>query len=482
MDGDTFKHYYERFFCRQYDEDGNEVGITYEQMKKIYVTYSLLPRAINEIVLLSPIFENFNTTVKKKIKPLRQATKQMQWNVLYPEIIKTLETKGDFYSYWYYESSQVEVKGWNQINTPSEVYWENPIPRIKVLESKNMKDIILDSNNEPLAYVYEEDKVHQTLNDSDGTTTSKTYTVQTIFKKGYIRVNDTFTYPKKGYAIFPNKDFEEDIIRLIYVPSFKNQNDKFSSIPAMEYIDPALVMDNITSDLRYINRLAGFAVNWSVDLDIDWENSSFLPGGVVNSQTSARALENSKQGFIHQVEMKSELKSLQFERDIVNKDYYKKTSLIREELEESMGNSDSSRVLAQLRLLLSNKFEKYVDNIIAGFNPYFTSVLKSTKSYTDKDKNLSFKSPDIYINTSVFDSLAITNMKLAMGMTTMEEEWDKDDMTEVDKANRKKYINEEKMMGADDISISDGATSTATNGQASENELSNEFKQDSNIK
>jgi len=440
-------------------EDGNmvEAGISYEDMEKIYVTHSLMPKAIKEIVLLAPLFNNFNTTDSKKNKVLKDSLKQSKWNVLYPEIIETLETKGDFYAYWYYEK-------------------DNPIPRIKVLESKNMKEIVLDSNNEPIGYIYEEMKVNKTINEENGTTTPEVFKVQMIFKKGQIRVNDPFTYPDKGYRVFLNKDYEKDVIRLIHIPSFKKQNQEFSTIPAIDYIDSALLMDNITSDLRYINRLAGFPINWAIDLDIDWENSSLIPGGVVNAQTNQRALDNSpsRQGKLQQAEIQNELKSLQFERDIVNKDYAKKTSLIREELEEVMGSSDSSRVLAQLRLLLSNKFEKYFGNIQKGFTDYFISVLKSHNLYEeDEDRCISFEEPDIFINTSVFDSLAILNTKLALGMTTMMEEWDNKELSESSKEQRIKNINREKVLGKEDVSIDDSMK---------QEQLSNEYKQDTNIK
>ncbi|RLD60054.1 MAG: hypothetical protein DRJ01_10320 [Bacteroidetes bacterium] len=468
MVGDSFKHYYERFFERQFMETYNdngefignkEAGITYEQMKKIYVTYSMIPKAINEMMLLAPTFDNFTTSDKSKINLLKTLLKKIKWKSLYTEIIRTLELKGDFFAYWYYLEN-------------------DSIPRLKVLESENLIKIVRDSNYEPTAYIYEETRVAEDVNEVTGKVQMIPYTVQTIFKKGYIRVNSSHLYPDKGYKITLNKPFEEDIIRIIHIPSFKNQKDEFSQIPAIHYIDPALIMDNITSDTRYANRMSAFPSVWAIDLNVDILNSSFMPGNLITAKTDT-SMVNGHQGKMQQLEITNELKTLQFERDIVNKDFSKKTAIMREELDEEMSKSDSSRVAVQLRLVLSNKYEKYFENIQEGFMSFFKSALISNELYDENtDENLSFLPPDIFINTSIFDNLSIINTKMAMGMTSMEEEWDKKGMSEKDKQRRIENINKEKMMGNDDISISDEVTDIVANGQG----LSNEMKQDINIK
>ena len=446
-----------------------------EELKKIYNPYGYMKKIITELVTLSPIFDNFTTNSKNKIKPLKKSLKQMNWNMLRSEIIETLETKGDFYAYWFYETSNIEKLGWNKRD---DGIWENPIPRVKVLESENITEVTIDNTNTITGFTYKETFVKETIDDTTGNIlNTQTYDVTTIFKKGYIRVNDPVNYPDKGYMVFPNKEWEKDIIRMIYVPSFKKQKDKFSYIPAIDYLDPVLLLNYITSDIRYINRLAGFPINWIIDLDIDWDNSSLMPGGVIKSNTNPSS---QNQGKYQSVEIKSELKTLQYERDLVNKDLYKKIGLIREELEEKMGSSDSSRVLSQLRLTLESKFEKYCNNIAEGFAPYFESLLKANNLWSKTDDCITFEMPDIYVNTSIFDDLAIKNTKLAIGETSMQEEWDKKGLTEEEKKVREDNINRDIMMGQNDISISPQVMDVAKNGQATK--MDNQMKQEKNIK
>jgi len=453
MDGNGFPHYYERFFKRQIDETGREVGMTYSDMARIYVSYGFIPKAIKEIVTLAPTFDNFNIIDKTKVDVLKDFIKKIRWNSLYSEIIETLETKGDFFLYWYYEG-------------------DNPIPFVRVLESKYVFDIITDESGNIEELYYKKTYAKKIGDKETGEVQTIHYPVTIIFGKGYIRINDKYNYPETGYKILYNKEFEKDVVRVVRVSSFKKHNNTFSDIPAVAYIDPSLIMDNITSDLRYINRLASFPIHWIWDSDIDTNNSSFLPGGLVYGSSKVDVLASGRQGFIKQTEIQNELKSLQFERDIVNKDFYKKTALIREELEEIMGTSDSSKVLEQLRLMLSNKYEKYFYNIRDGFNPLFVSILKSLELYNeDEDKNVSFAPPEIFINTSILDTLSIMNTKLALGLTTMKEEWDKQGMTEKQQEERKENINNEYIENNKDISIEDSVKG-----------MSNEFKQDKNIK
>ena len=116
---------------------------------------------------------------------------------------------------------------------------------------------------------------------------------------------------------------------------------------------------------------------------------------------------------------------------------------------------------------------------------YFKSALYSTDKYNKTDiKNdviYTFEMPDLYINTSIFDDLAITNTKLAIGLTTMMEEWDKQGMTTEEKNKRLKNINDEILMKNKDIQVSKEVDNIVKNGQESQMNLDNKLKQDTNL-
>ena len=480
LDNNAYSHYYTRWYC-----DSNNSLYSEEKIQKIYNPYGYMSKIIGELILLFPILKTFNTTNKGKLDVLNNVYKQINWGELGSEVVETLEMKGDFFAYWYYDYSDIFVRGWKEIKVGGKIKYENPIPQIKVLESENMVDVIMDSNNKPSAYKYKEYYVDEKIDVATGLVSRFPYEVETIFQKGSIRVNDTYNYPEKGFTISLNKEWEADIIRLIHIPSFKKQKDKFSKIPATEYIDPILILDALTSDLRSINKLYGFPVAWSYDTDIDFDASSIMPGGKVQCTSTSDALTAGKQGYTKFSEIQNELKTIQDEQSLIDSVLYKKIGLIREKLEEKLGSTDSSRVISQLRLLLENKFEKYCNNIAYGMSNYFKSALYSTGKYTKTDiKNdvtYTFEMPDLYINTSIFDDLAITNTKLAIGLTTMMEEWDKQGMTTEEKNKRLKNINDEILMKNKDIQVSKEVDNIVKNGQESQMNLDNKLKQDTNL-
>ena len=462
LNNSAFDDYYARWYC-----EDNSVLNKYTQVKKIYNPYGYMDKIMTELILLSPILKDFNTNARNKLKHLNHATSIINWTELNQEIIETLEMKGDFFAYWYYEISTTAKKGWNRTEDGS---YENPIPKIKVLESENLTDITLDSNNKPTAYKYKKSCIAEVMDEETGKIETKAYDIEMIFKEGYIRVNDPHNYPENGFKLSMNKAWESDIIRIIHIPSFKKQGDKFSKIPATKYVDPILVLDALTSDLRYINKLAGFPVAREYDTEVDWGNSSVMPGGRIKCSSTQDALNNGKQGYTNIQQITNNLQTIQDEQSLIDSVLYKKIGLIRERLEEKLGSTDSSRVVSQLRLLLENKFEKYCKNISTGMTPYFKSVLISNSSYTKTDerdeKSYSFAMPDMFINTSVFDDLTITNMKLAIGLTTMNEEWTKQGLTDTERAERLKSIKEEVLM---------------KNPKGDGGGMDNNFKQDTNV-
>lgn len=483
MNNDTFDYYYNRWFCSE--------GSSFEkkEIEKLHNPYGWMKKIVRELTLLAPVIgkDGFTTTNKKKKDALYSSLDQMNWNCLNEEIDETCETKGDFFAYWYYETSQTHINGWKQIRSGSDIFWENPIPKVKVLESEFMKYISYDSNYNPIGYTYEQDMIKQDIDDETGNQKNIVYKVQTIFKKGYIRVNDPYSYPDTGYRIFLNKEWESDIIRIIHVPSYKKQKDIFSQIPAVDYLDSILLLDDKTTNLSLINKYHGFPVTWTIDLDIDWDNSSIMPGGVVRAwtkygETNQNISELKHKGEISAQEIKNKLETLVYEINEGKKNLYKIAGLIREELEEILGSTDSSRIVSQLRIMLENKFEKRSLKKADAFKPYFKSVLINTGNYskTDfiKDPNITFKMPSIFINTSAFDDLVLKKSKILMGETSIEEEMDNSRMTEEDKKRRKDNLIKEVIDGKSDVEINNQEKDLVQNGQNSEIKVDNQMKQE----
>jgi hypothetical protein len=144
--------------------------------------------------------------------------------------------------------------------------------------------------------------------------------------------------------------------------------------------------------------------------------------------------------------------------------------------------TDSSRIISQLRINLESKFEKRSLKKASAFEPYFKSVLISTGNYNEQDKKnnlkITFKMPDIFINTSIFDDLVIKKSKMLMGLTSIEEEMDNERMTEEDKKARRNNINKEVIGGKDDVSMGKEANNVAENGQSTESiKVDNQLKQ-----
>lgn len=483
MKNDTFDYYYERWYCSQ------NSSFKEEEIKKLHNPYGWMAKIVKEQVLLAPIIgkDGFTTTNKKKKEVLYNALDQNNWTMLNEEIDMTCETKGDFFAYWYYEQSSTYKEGWEELVSTDGIVWENPIPRIKVLESENIKNITYDSNYNITGYVYEQEMSKQDINEATGSVTINSYTVQMIFKEGYIRVNDPYNYGKDGYKIFPNKPYENDIIRIIHVPSYKKQRDVFSRIPAVDLLDSILLLDDKTTNLALINKYHGFPVTWTTDLGIDWDNSSVMPGGVVRTYTkydttNPNLSELKHKGDVTTLEIRNKLETLTYEINEAKKNLYKIAGLIREELEEILGKTDSSRVISQLRLNLESKFEKRSLKKASAFEPYFKSVLISTGNYNEQDKKnnlkITFKMPDIFINTSIFDDLVIKKSKMLMGLTSIEEEMDNERMTDADKKARRNNINKEVIGGKDDVSIGKEANNVAENGQSTETiKVDNQLKQ-----
>ncbi len=444
-----------------------------EDWYKMYVSYNYMKKIIHELKILAPYMKTFNTEDIKKVALLNKTLENLKWNQLLYEIYETLETKGDFFAYWSTKEEQM-IDG---------------IPVLKVLESENMQEIELDDiTKEVKAYIYKEYVEDYQLDESTGTVNIiNGRQVTWIFKRGYIRINDPVKYVNEGgYKIFYNHPDYADEFRIIHIPSFKKQNEPFSQIPAIDYIDPCLLLAKIDTNRSIINDHLGFPFPFIVGGYIDDKNSALIPGGAGYVIPEDWALNIQKMPEIVKMEINNDLQSIIDEKYDAVSDLYKKACLIREGLEEKLSSSDSSRNISQLRLGIEQKNKKYYINIAEEFAKYFRVVLKEngllTKKEFENKTKITFKLPDVLINNSIFDDLLVRTQKRALGLSTLEEELIEEGKSEKEIQKRKELITEEIYGKNSDMSFTNTPkeiVSRVSNG--ANTNLDNNFKTETNI-
>lgn len=441
---------------------------------KMYVSFMYLPKVINELKILAPYMGEFNTKDIKKIKLLTECLNTIKWNSLFYEIYETLETKGDFFAYW---NTQDESKKYG-------------IPILKVLNSERIEDIIKDPyTHEVTAITYKETIVEEEVDESTGEVYDKSdREVTWIFKKGKIRIIDRVRYADSGgYKDFFNKPEYGDQLRIMHIPSFIDQKDKFSKIPAVDYIDPCLLLAKIDTNRSVINDHLGFKHPVIVGGQIDQSRSALVPGGSTVVMADGWAMDMAKMPEVHFMEINNDLKSIVDEKYDAVSDLYKKACLIREGLEEKLSSSGSSRTVSQLRLGIEQKNKKYYNNIAKAFEQYFYVVLNENGLWNKKDaKPVTFEIPKVLVNNSMFDELLLTTQLRALGLSTLTEELISKGFSKKEIEERMELINEELYGANADMSYSpskevkDRVASGANDNKIKG--LDNNFRTESSIK
>ena len=424
----------------------------------LYITFEYMKKVVEELKTLAPLMTQFTTERDKQVRKLQQMATVINWDQLFYEIYETLETKGDFFAYWSTEGENSKKDG---------------IPLLKVLESEKMTDIVLNRvTHEPEAYIYEEDVWDENIDEATGkVTVINKRTVTWIFKKGYIRVNDAFAYPEEGYMIFPNGVGYEDEFRIIHVPSYKKQKNSFSDIPAIQYIDPCLLLDKLDSLILRVNERLGFPIPVLVGGRINVKKSALTAGGALVVDRDDW-LDNSgdTKPDVHFLEVNNGLEPIYAQIAKTVSDLYKKACLIREELEEIVSSSDSSRNFSQLRIAIEQKNRKYYTNIAVGFAPYIKTVLKENKLWLKSDDKrgelLTWLVPDVLVHNSKFDEFLMTAQKRALGESTLAKELRMEGKTPAEIKAQKDEVTEELYTKGEDMSYDKGqgeATDIASN-------------------
>ncbi|MGL5984377.1 MAG: hypothetical protein ACRCZ1_03810, partial [Cetobacterium sp.] len=267
--GEAFDQYKEKFYLSEGTMDESKI-------KKLFIDYKLLNKVIalftsycpdlTAVVSDAVLGDNKNTKKAKTIKSRRdqkvslvkEALSTIGWQSLNQQIYDILESEGDAFFYIYFDSEENKNSKYR-------------IPKLKLLPSKNMKSIILDESFKPKAYIYKDTLYDEEIDYTKGEvneTNERDFIL--VFETGQVHMVDNNKSTKgsglelneKGKVSVTkstkNKDSYSDLIPIIHVPSKKTQDEKFSIIPAEDYVDLCLQIAQIHSDIRAINRNLGF--------------------------------------------------------------------------------------------------------------------------------------------------------------------------------------------------------------------------------
>lgn len=455
---DAFKYYKQKFYI-----PSETPLVSDDVMKKLFTDFKFLDQVINTFVSYCPTLEipTPEYTSKKnkkrndtKLELLKEAISQIKWDELNTQIYDSLESEGDAFFYIYFEKQ----KDGDRFR----------IPKLRYLDSDKMRNIITDSTNSPLAYIYVDKEFDEIIDYSTGKVTKSNETEVTyIFEKG--RVHKIERQSKtEGVALerneegkievsktIDNLDFYKNIIPIIHIHSKKRQDEKFSIIPAEDYVEVCLQLSQIQSDIRATNRQLGFPR--VTLLDCTYVEGDGRIGGVKVAKTMDDTSDDfgtKLQGKVIQHTSATNESFFKEEENVI--DYlYNLVCITNPTLMNKVGSSDSSKVLQQVNARMEKKIELYINNIIQAFKPYFRILLLANKLYDEKtDADMSFKKPKSIIRNSVYDEALIDQLDLNNGLETIQSKLrDKGKSSEAIQ-NHMEELNEEISNGSNDIQYS----------------------------
>jgi len=464
--GNSFIHNKQAYY-----EEEKSIALTDEELKKLFVSMNYMTRVIKEVVTLAPLLKQLKLPNRKKVdrrnNKMKKALEENEWDLLFYEIIDTLEECGDAFLEIYF------IKN-------------NPIPQLRLLDSGKLINIIQDDYGNIKAYVYEDEIVSEELNEWGDLDLTNSRTVKWIFERGKTTIIDpsNYAYDEEGLVIKDEKGKKviQPIVKknktvfaneflLLHIPSFKRQGQVFSDIPSSGYVDYCIWADAISTDFRYTNRLAGFPISIIMDGQLA-PNSSRSPGGFIfiNSKDT---MGGNKADF-KSIEIKNKLETYEREWDRVENALFETASLMRPENKSKASGSDSSRVYAQGQIPLELKLRRYLTSVNKTMTKFF-EIAQLSDGYKEGFK-YSFIMPDPIIENSKFDKNLLNMQALSIGTKTIEDLLREDGLNDKEIAEKIKQINAEFYEKNKDISISKEAKNQVASANPSGTSLDNNFK------
>lgn len=469
LNGNAFDYYKEKFYNPNSSSSDEDV------MKRLFTDYKLLNQVLENFKSFCPTLKpkslsesNKKTLLEKKKKLVDLALKTISWEKLNSEIYDILETNGDCFFYIYFDDLEKSKNIFINKNKKNKYR----IPKISLLKSKNMIDILKDDSNETIAYVYEEEIVKDKIDYETGSlSTSNLGKAKYIFKKGEVfryiqgkKESGSLSLDSKGVLNIKkieNTESYKDIIPIIHIPSNKRQDEKFSSIPAQDYVELCLQLMQIQSDIRATNRQLGFPR--ITLLDCKYVEGDGRIGGVKRAVSTSEENEFiDKQGQI--IQHSSATNESFFEEEDRVTDYlYNLVGVTNPTLMNRVGSSDSSKVMQQVNARMEKKIERYVNNIIDAFSVYFKILFLENNVYNECDENFSFEKPRSMIKNSAYDDLLLDQVGLNIGKYTLKDLLKKQGLSEQEIEEHFKELNKENINGNNDITVNKEVEYTVKN-------------------
>lgn len=451
--GHSFKHYLEKFSIPHTPQ-----MIPTKTLEKMFVDHKILSKIIELFISFCPELQPAITrgaNSSKKTELIKETLSSIQWSKLSSEIYDIMESEGDAFFYIYFDENKNKKTGKNK----------KIIPRLKLLNSKNMEHIILDDVNQPKAYIYKH-KIYDTEIDyNTGQVHKRNEREETlIFEKGQCHsivngisssgtlVLDSENNIKMEKNTIKNDDILKDSISIIHICSDKKQNEKFSVIPAEEYVDLCLWIDQINSDIRTIDRNLGYPQH--ILLDCTFVEGDGQIGGVRVAKTikDPDEIDSSRQGKVIDLQITNGLDTMFKEYELAIDNLYDKVGITNPTLMKRVSSSDSSKMYNQVNMRMEQKIEKYIDNIIEGFKPFFRILFTINGLYKEQyDYGYSFAKPKSIIKNSAYDDLLIKQLELNTGYKTLYDLLKEKGYTEQDIDNHFNNINKELRNGKQDL-------------------------------
>ena len=462
LNGDAFEYYKEKFY------NPNSPKADDITMKRLFTDYKLLNQVLENFKSFCPTLKpkyisesNKKNLLDKKKRLVDLALKTISWDKINSEIYDILETNGDCFFYIYFDDIETISKK-----------DKFKIPKISLLKSKNMVDILKDDANETIAYVYEDDIVKDSIDYETGdVSTDNLGVAKYIFKKGEVfryiqgkKESGNISVDKQGVLKIKkieNGDSYKDIIPVIHIPSNKRQDEKFSAIPAQDYVELCLQLMQIQSDIRATNRQLGFPR--ITLLDCKYVEGDGRIGGVKRAVSVSEDNEfMDKQGQV--IQHSSATNESFFEEEDRVTDYlYNLVGVTNPTLMKRVGSSDSSKVMQQVNARMEKKIERYVNNIIDAFTVYFKILFLENNVYNEYDENFSFEIPRSMIKNSAYDDLLLDQVGLNIGKYTLKDLLKKQGLSEEEIEEHFKELNKEYINGKNDIEINKEIEHTVKN-------------------
>ncbi|MGL6185526.1 MAG: hypothetical protein ACRC1T_09140 [Clostridium chrysemydis] len=456
-DGDSFFHYKNKFYIQNGADQIDD-----EKMRKLFVDYKMMNKVIEMFTSFCPDLEPTVTKGRNssaKTELINKALSSIKWKNVNSQIYDMLESKGDVFYYIYFdEQYESKKKGKKKGQV---------IPRIRQLDARNMQYIILDDANNPKAYIYKHRIYDEVVNYRTGLVEKRNERDEIlIFEKGEChRITDVkdengeLVLDKDGNIVtrrktIYNDESFKDLIPIIHIPSKKSQDEKFSVIPAEDYVDLCLVIDQIHSDIRAVNRQMGFPR--TVLLDCKFVDGDGRIGGIRTAETNKtnEDYDKTNQGQIIDLQLKNGLESTFSELANAVDNLYDIVGITNPTLMNRVSSSDSSKMYNQVNMRMEQKIEGYIDNIIEGFKPFFRILLLANGLYNEKDDHeYSFAKPQSIIKNSAYDDLLIKQLELNTGYKTLYDLLKEKGYTDSEIDNHFDKINEEIRNGKNDISV-----------------------------